>query len=700
MASSEVPARLMRVFLGELEERLGTFDADLLALEGPASAAVRAETVTRLFRDAHSLKGAAAAVGAHGFEGMCQRLEDVLAALRDGSVELDAARFQTLLDAGDALREAARLLAAGDSGQPVPAAALPPAQPDAVRAIRRRVRPRIQPQDTTLRVAAETLDTLLAQSAELLVAHHRTQHLSDGVIEAAEAIQRLSESAADTADARRRQRATLREVQRSLERIAAAMQVERARLERASGELDGGIRSIRMLPFGHACEGLERIAHDAAEATGKRVVLEVSGADVGVDRVTLERLRDPLVQLVRNAIDHGIELPDERVRLGKPAAGTVRLWARPRARNFHVEVSDDGRGLDLDALRRRVRERGLAFAEDDDLARAVFVPGISTSATVTSLSGRGVGLDVVRTEVEALSGNVEVASTRDGGTRFLLILPLTVSTLRVVLFTLGDQTFGVGVQAIERVARIGAEDISVAEGRTVLLTGAAPIPLVPLRAILGIDVPAGGESERIAIVVTNNGRSVALAVDGLVDERQVHLRSLGPRLQALRHVAGASISGDGSIALILRSSTIVEAVLAGTPTLRERPVVSAAPVTAAKRVLLVDDSVTTRTLERSILEAAGFEVVTAADGAAAWQLLEQRAVDLVVSDVDMPRMDGFALIEAIRSSTSMRELPVILVTARENDADRRRGLEVGADAYIVKSSFRQEELLDAIGALA
>jgi two-component system, chemotaxis family, sensor kinase CheA len=688
VAASEVPERLIRVFLSELSERLTAFDADLVALENPPSDDARADVITRLFRGAHSLKGAAASIGASPLEMECQRLEDVLAGLRDGSIELDNAQVAQLYSARNALRDAARTLqpAAPD---PPPA----PAEPAASVAAKPKVRrftARAPLSDPTLRVSAQTIDALLEQSGELLVAHHRTNDVYRALVDADETVQRLRTA---------RPSDELRDLHRALERIAASMQTERTMLETASAQLDRDIRALRLVPFGDACEGLERVVRDAAEETGKRVRLEIAGDDLGVDRMTLERLRDPLVALVRNAIDHGIELPDERVRLGKPAEGTIRLRARPKARNFELTVSDDGRGLDMERLRRRLRERGLAGETDEDLARAVFLPGVSTAAIVTHLSGRGVGLDVVRTEVEALGGTAEVSQTDAGGTTFLLSLPLTITTLRVIVVEDAGQTFGISVAAVDRVERITEGNVAFAEGRSVLLTGGAAMPLVPLHAVLGIPAPAKPVPRRTALILGLRNHFVAISVDALLDEREVHLRSLGPRLNALPHIAGAALGGDGAIALILRSSIVIESALRTAQTLRNAPVEAPAPA-PPKRVLLVDDSVTTRTLERSILEAAGYAVITAADGRDAWTQLSDESIDLVVSDVDMPIMDGIALVEAIRASTALRELPVILVTARESERDRQRGLEAGADAYIVKSSFRQEELLDAIGALA
>jgi two-component system chemotaxis sensor kinase CheA len=692
MPPNDAPARLVRLFLGELDERLSAFDSDLLAFESNPPEPERSAILQRLFRGAHSLKGAAASIDALAIGVLCQRLEDTLAALRDGTLAADAALIESLFAASDALREAGRQL---ETGAPQPAHVLdvavqlehPPQHPS-----QRSPEPPRAAHDYTMRVDAERIDALLEQSSDLLVAQHRLHELHRDLAAAGETLQAVL---------RRRPDEELREVRRALDRAASTLRDDGRLLRRTATDIEAGLRAIRTLPFGSALEGLERVVRDAAKATGKRAVLEIEGAGVGVDRAILERLRDPLVHLVRNAIDHGIEAPHAREALGKPPAGTIRLAARPKGGQFEVIVSDDGRGFDLEALRRRAQERGIALDPADDVARAAFLPGLSTAAAVTSLSGRGVGLDVVRTEVEALGGTVNVTSVPNAGTQFLFALPLTLTSIRSVLCAVAGQAFGIGVTAIERVVRLDAERTSTVEGRPVLLTGEAPLPLIPLRTVLGLDEPAGDGREGVAIVVRNRNRAVALSVDALLDELQVNYRTLGPRLHALPHVAGASIAADGSIVLMLRSSTVIEAALALARTLR---VAAPAPATLApaapKRVLLVDDSITTRALERSILEAAGFNVVTAADGRAAWELLNEHPVDLVVSDVDMPSMDGFALVEAIRGSAEMRALPIILVTARENEADRRRGLDAGADAYIVKSTFRQEELLDAIGALA
>jgi len=696
MPAYEPSTRLTELFLQELDERLRDFDSDLLALEAQPSASERADVVNRLFRGAHSLKGAASAVGASAIEVACHELEDFLGALREGTVAFGPAHADVMLKATDGLREAGRQLTGGGSAPAgltnlcarLTAASTTPAAPERTPAPPAAVPAAAIPvRDGTLRVAADKIDGLLQQNGELLVARLRIETLHAEIAQAAALAHRIR-IGTDQRDA-------LRELERTLERLTTAAQSDRIALEHIAADLDAGLRSLRMLPFATACDGLDRIVRDASKASGKRVALEISGGDIGLDRTIVERVRDPLVHLVRNAIDHGIEDPATRIAGGKPAEGTVRLSAALHAGRVEVVVSDDGRGIDRAALRRRARERGLELSDAEDAASIVFMPGISTAAAVTGRSGRGVGLDAVRTEIEAIRGTVSVASEPNAGTRFTLTLPFTLTTMRVVLFRVGAQTYALNSAWITRFVRIDPARVASVQGRPVVLVEADALPLVACADVLGID-DAGSREPAAAIVIDALGTPLALAVDDVIDERDVVFRSLGPRLLALKHVSGASILGDGSLALILRGSVVAEDAVALAQRSRRAPVAVSAPA-APKRILLVDDSVTTRALERSILEAAGYDVATAADGDQAWQLLEaDAAVDLVVSDVDMPRMDGFALVSAIRGSSRLREVPVILVTARESDADRQRGLDAGADAYIVKGGFRQEALLDAI----
>jgi two-component system chemotaxis sensor kinase CheA len=362
-----------------------------------------------------------------------------------------------------------------------------------------------------------------------------------------------------------------------------------------------------------------------------------------------------------------------------------------------VTVADDGGGLDLAAIRERAQQKNLPEPADDrELARYVFLPNFSTAPIITEISGRGVGLDAVRTQVETMRGAVDLAFEESRGTRFVLTLPLTLTTLRVLLTRTRGQTFAIDNAAIERLMRIGSDDLRSIEGRDVLALGGPPTPVVSLADLLDLPAEETIQADRRfpLVILAAGGQRVGLLVDELLAEQEVMVRALGSRLAGLRAVTGALVLPSGGVALILNAADLVRRALRHVPSRPTMPVAS--QIASKGRLIIADDSVTTRTLEKSILEAAGYEVTVASDGLEAWRLLQEKGADLLVSDVQMPRMDGFDLTAAIRNSQRFRRLPVVLVTGAESESDKTRGLEVGANAYLLKSAFDQTTLLETI----
>jgi two-component system chemotaxis sensor kinase CheA len=452
-----------------------------------------------------------------------------------------------------------------------------------------------------------------------------------------------------------------------------------------------------MRPFAEACEALPRTVRDLAVTSGKDVELVVTGEGVELDRGVLDALREALLHLVRNAVDHGIEAPAERERAGKPRRGRVTVAAGLLGERASVTVADDGAGLDVAAIRAILARHGLpAPADDRELGRVLLEGGLSTSGAVTAISGRGVGLDIVRAAVARIRGTVTVAWRLAGGTTFTIECPPTLATIRAVMVAVGPHWFAIPTAHVERLLRLRWTDVRQAEGRDVIATPDAPVPLVSLGQL--VSAPAARPSDRLfAVVLRAGARRLAVAVDELVNEGEVVLRPLAAVHQRLAHFGGATILASGRVALVLDPVSLVAAGLADRT---GAGLAAAAPAAAGgaerRRILVVDDSITTRALEQSILEAAGYEVLTAVDGADAWRQLQERGADLVVADVEMPRMDGFALCEAIRGSARLKGTPVVLVTALESPEHRARGLEAGADAYLGKSSFDQHSLLEVI----
>ena len=472
------------------------------------------------------------------------------------------------------------------------------------------------------------------------------------------------------------------------------------------------MKQIVVQPFSTLLDLFPPSVRELARDQGKDVALHIEGADVEIDRRILDEIKDPLIHLVRNSIDHGIEAPAVRCQAGKPARGHLSIAVAQRdGSQVEVEVRDDGAGIDAAALARAAIKAGLLAAGDqaalprDSLLALALEPGVSTSPLITDLSGRGLGLSIVKQQVERLNGTLALASVPGQGTTFTLRLPLTLARFRGVVVRSGGQTFVLPTRSIERVARIPADQVKTVGNRETLSLGGRALALVWLRALLGLPPDDGGaEGGALRVVVLQGSQPsqpVAFAVDAVLEEREVLVKPLGPQLQRVRHIAGATVLGSGQVVPILHVPDLLQAAANGSSA-AHAPAARGAPAAAAraKAVLVAEDSITSRTLLKGILESAGYRVETAADGVDAFSTLRSGAFDIVVSDVDMPRLNGFGLTAKIRADKKLADLPVVLVTALDSREDREHGIDVGASAYIVKSSFDQGNLLEVVRRLA
>jgi len=485
------------------------------------------------------------------------------------------------------------------------------------------------------------------------------------------------------------------------------------RMAQVMADLQDGVRRIRMLPISTVFETFPRLVRDTARSVDKEVNLVISGGENEVDRTILEQVKAPLVHLLRNAVDHGLETPEARVAAGKPRQGTLRLSAAQRGANLIVEVSEDGGGIPVEKVRESAVRKGLLSPEaaaamsDQEALWLIFRPGFSTKSTVTDLSGRGVGLDVVRENVEGLGGMIDVRSELGQGTTFTLTLPMSVATTLVMIVECGGRRFAVPVTNVLRITQILPDQVGQLRGKAAIDFEGRPIALTRLADALNLGDSATAESSESqqALVVGSADKRYAFLVDAVVGAQEVVVKSLLPPLDRVRRVAGATILGTGEVVMVINVADLIRSSSVssfGMSMGQGQAAASGDPAAKDKKkwepplVLCVDDSFTTRTLVKSIVEAAGYPTKQAADGLEAWNILQSEPVKLVVTDVQMPRMDGFELTRLIRKDAMTKNLPVILVTSLDSPEERAEGVDAGADAHIVKGALRQEDLLETI----
>jgi two-component system chemotaxis sensor kinase CheA len=486
----------------------------------------------------------------------------------------------------------------------------------------------------------------------------------------------------------------------ALGRLAKAAEADHHALGSMVDALLEDMKSALMLPFSELLELFPKLVRDLSRESGKEVELTTRGGEIQLDRRIMEELKAPLIHVVRNCIDHGLEAPAERMRKGKPARGSIAIAASSRDARIEISVSDDGAGIDGERVKAAaVRNGVLSWEEAGKLGGPEEVllalhSGVSTSPMITDLSGRGLGLAIVNEKVEKLNGSLAVETERSAGTTIRMVVPLTLATFRGVLVGACGQVFVLPSTNVERATLVLREEIRTVENRETLSFDGQATPLARLGSVLGIEGgkrPGSGDGAVQVVVLGSAGKRIAFQVDEVLGEREVLVKSLGRQLVRVPNIAGATILADGKVVPILNVADLMSSAAKLVPA----PIGAQEPE-KRKSILVVEDSITARTLLRTILESAGYNVKTAVDGLDALAALRTLECDLVVSDVEMPRMDGFDLTARIRADKRLAELPVVLVTALDSREDRERGIDVGANAYIVKSSFERGNLLDAV----
>jgi two-component system sensor histidine kinase and response regulator WspE len=477
------------------------------------------------------------------------------------------------------------------------------------------------------------------------------------------------------------------------------------RNEDLSGRLHHEVIVSRMRPLADGIRGFPRLVRDVARTLGKQVRWEVRGEQTGVDRDILDKLESPLSHLIRNALDHGLETPADREAAGKPSVGTIRLEARHRAGMLHITLTDDGRGIDVERLRAKAVSRGLVARQVADqlteleLLEFLFLPGFSTKEEVTEISGRGVGLDVVQSMVKAVGGTVRVATQPGRQTVFTLQLPITMSVIRALLVDIGGEPYAFPLTRIDNILLCAHADVRTVEGRQYFERDGVSIGLVMAPQILDLGGEATPADPMPVVVISDRGQQFGMIVDAFLGERDLEVRPLDRRLGKVPNISSASLLENGNPVLIVDVEDLVRSidnVLMGRRLSRVEFEKISEQARQRKRILVVDDSITVRELERQLLQSRGYAVDVAVDGMDGWNAIRGAHYDLVVTDVDMPRMDGIGLVSLIKNDPARKDIPVVIVSYKDREEDRLRGLDAGANRYLTKSSFHDETFVHTI----
>ncbi|NBX24968.1 MAG: hybrid sensor histidine kinase/response regulator [Planctomycetes bacterium] len=738
---------LFELFRGEVEVHGQALNAGLLALEAHPDDAT---PVTAIMRAAHSIKGAGRVVGLESVVSLAHAMEDALVRIQKGVERCTSGRVQQLLQGTDvltslqsvrepdvpawnadhaaainelitALSAPAPASAAAPAAPPVstpapePATTLPVHQPESTPAAEplspapstpaqvRHAEP-VSTEVRTVRVNADNLDRMMRLAGESMVEGRRFPQVQRGLrqIRAQLRALRASVDASGDPSAMNREVAAL---DRAVTGLAGMLESAFRRTEEVGERLYHEVIGSRMRPFGDATAGFPRLVRDVSRMLGRQVRFEMEGLQTPVDRDILARLDAPLNHILRNAIDHGVESPSDRRAAGKGETAMLRLEARHHAGMLEVRVRDDGRGIDPERIRAKVIERRLQSADvAEGLARAellefLFLPGFSTAGSVTEVSGRGVGLDVVHQTMRELGGSVRVESEPGRGTTFVLSLPITLSVIRAALMQVSGERLAFPLARIDRIERIASADLRRTEGRLAFDLDGESIGVLHGSSLLELpgDPPAGTHAS-ILVIGGEAGRT-GILVDGFLGERDLVVRPLDARLGRVPHVAASALDEDGVPLLVMDVEDMLVSIRRGLAEGRIRGMAATAftrggPV--RRRILIAEDSITVREVERQMLLRAGYHVEVAVDGVDAWNQLCAGAFDMLVTDLDMPRMNGIELVRALRRDPRFERLPVAIVSYKDRPEDREAGLHAGANAYLTKGSFQDRTFLDTI----
>ncbi|MCU0598621.1 MAG: hybrid sensor histidine kinase/response regulator [Desulfobacterales bacterium] len=783
MMNRDLHQQLMEAFRSEAKERIESMFANLTALEKSAEPGKKHQILEVVYREAHSLKGAARSVGISTIESLCQSLEEIFNQIKEGILNFSTELFDKLHEATAVIekfifsseseqnelikiisdliealtalksqsvatgkiekkhaddKESAAVgsIAIKRSGQP------PLASTD--KEIQNKLETDIPENNLrasfaagktnigdTVRISSAKLDSLLLKAEELIIIKQiLVQHL-DRLKKANETLRawkikskrakfKLKESGI-TADSQgilnrfyqmaESNHANIEGLSSILKEMTVSLDQNHRMLGLMIDELLEEMKSTSLLPFSSLFAILPRMVRDIAREQNKDIDIEISGSDIEIDKRILESIKDPILHMIRNAADHGIEKPEIRKRAGKQPWGTIRISVtQPEGHHVDLIIQDDGSGIRVDSLKNLAVRKGIILTEhaealtDQEALGLIFQSGISTSPIITEISGRGLGMAIVKEGIEALGGSIRIQNTPGLGAAFHVSLPVTLATFRGILVSASGHFFILPNSHVEHVVKVTPGEIKTAKNRPVISLKGSAVSFMNLSDLLDLPQAADVNVKRTkrktisipTVLLQKGDQKIAVGVDTIINEQEVLVKNLGKQLRRVPYVSGATILASGKVVPVLNVSKLIQKAskmnLHGFVASQTRDEKS----DQAKSILVVEDSFTSRTLLKNILEASGYSVKTAIDGEDGFSNLQSGFFDAVVSDVQMPKMDGFKLTQKIRGDTALSHLPVILVTSLDSPADKEKGIDVGANAYIVKSSFDQSNLLEVL----
>ncbi len=746
-------AKFLARFVEEARDHVAKLNEGLVHLEKDPE---DEETTNAIFRSAHTIKGSARMMKLTAISEVAHKLEDCLGAVREKKIHYSQELADLLFKGIDVISEMIEMTAAGQElavdnaalceeltraaeGQPLPgdtvpvpegktagplpavqtAAPAPPVPESPPLGAQVTSAPACAPETSarqktkeitgeTVRINSEKLDDLIKLMGEIVSNQNRLKQRLRDVKELETVAQRYAKfitrpESGDTSGFREEIVSKAGPLFRKIKELVLHVRNDTVIQEFLTEELQEKALMLRMVPLSTVFDSLGRMMRDISRSLGKEIDFIVEGGDIELDKKMVEKLGDPLVHMLRNSVDHGVETSEERVVAGKSGKGLVRLSASYDAGSVLIELTDDGRGISLEKIREKALKKNMFTLEqldkmpEPELIDLIFHPGFSTSPIITDMSGRGVGMDVVkRNIVEELRGTVNIETRGGHGTSFFMRLPLTLAVMRILLVNASGMPFALTSQYVSEIIRARLEDIiTVVDKRAVRLREEL-IPVTALEDLLKLPPgarKAGRDKEDALIIIVRVGsEKVGLIVDNIVDEENMVIKSLPAHMRNISMVSGLTLSGKNEIINVLNIPAVIDAARE----VRETKTSKEAGGKEGIHVLVVDDSINTREIEQNILEAYGYKVTLAGDGMEALEKTKEFAYDLIITDVEMPRLDGFSLTERLRASDEYKGTPIIIVTSREKEEDKRRGIMVGADAYIVKGAFDQSNLLETV----